>query len=341
MKLWRLVERMKGERHKMKKVLAVGIAVTLMFILMPSAVVANTYEVSVSPIVEANVVGEEHTVTVTIDPALGSGDSAAVNFSVEYGPNTGEGVIVNLGEGDSEASFTYQSNGMDGLDEITIEVEINGAPYDIPVEVNEVVYDSNQVYKIWLTDKFSGGGKIIQEDEGTKKKDWNKISWGGWAGGVEGYFIGQFEVTFHNVGTDFDWLDKAKFVSQDELLGITELNWLWYGDQSSCPDACPPESEANFVWLNVDGYLLDEDGEEIPGDWMLGIRASDNGEPGNIDEYGGVASDSIVFALWDDGSLEYESFLAGDFAADQYPCFSIRHELDGGNLQIVVPPAID
>jgi hypothetical protein len=307
----------------MKKVLAIGVAVTLMLIIVPSAAFANVYEVSVSPIVEANVVGEEHTVTVTINPALASGDSAEVVFSVVDGPNAGEGDTVNLGEGDSEASFTYQSNGISGIDEIMIEVEINGVPYDIPVEVNEVVYPPNSVYKIWLTDKFSGGGQIL-EDTGGKKKDFYKISWGGWAGTIEGEVtIGAFEVTFHNVSNDD--LDKAKFVSADEGMGITEL-YLEYYSEVSYPPAYPPESQFNAAEVEkVKGVLLDKDGNEIvpSSGWWMWIGAIDGGEP-SVD-------DAIAFDLYDGGTCVYRSY-----ESDFEPIWWYS-PLDSGNLQVVVP----
>jgi len=200
---------------------------------------------------------------------------------------------------------------------------------------------STEVYKIWLTDKFSGGGKIIQEDPELKKKDWSKITWGGWAGTAweedTPHALGAFDVTFHNVS--IDELDKAKFTTEYlGEFGIMLLDWLWYGNAPG-PDADPPESDANFVWLNVEGSLVYRDGT-VEDNWHLGIRATDNGEPGNIDDPDEeVSSDSIVFALWDDeGTLVYESFLSGDFDAE-YP-FSLRHELDSGNLQIVVPPIV-
>jgi len=310
----------------MKKVLAIGVAVTLMLIIVPSAAFAiDGYEVSVSPIVEANVVGEEHTVTVTINPALGSGDSAEVVFSVEYGPNDGEGDTVNLGEGDSEASFTYQSNGTSGIDEIMIHVEINEVYYEIPIEVNEVVYDSDFVYKIWLTDKFSGGGQILQ-DTGGKKKDFYKISWGGWAGTLDDggpVTIGAFEVTFHNVSNND--LDKAKFVSADEWMGITELDLYYYDvTWASYPPAYPPESLYNEADVYVYGDLLDKDGNEIEPsfNWNIVIIALDSGEP-SVD-------DRIYFELRDSFTVVYASW-------DDFEPSDNWTPLDSGNLQVVVP----
>jgi len=308
----------------MKRLAIVFTATLVLFLilcLVPAAL-ANSYEVSMGPMVEANVIGEEHTVTVTIEPAPAE---AEVYFEIVFGPNVGDNITIITYDG--EASFTYTGDGNSGVDIIEAAVNVSGT-----------YYYPDEVYKFWLIDKFSGGGKIIQEGEG-KSKTWPKITWGGWAGTADlgGWIeLGAFEVTFHNVSEND--LDKAKFVSEDQELGITELNWLIYGDQSSCPDAYPPESEANFVWLNVPGSLELEDGTVLE-DCMLGIRASDNGEPGNIDDpEGDVATDSIAFALWYDGDLIYESWLWGDFDADQDDCFSIRHELDSGNLQIVVLP---
>ena len=323
----------------MKKLIAIGLAAVLALGLLTLPVAAQAeYTVYLEPYMEGNLMGEDHTVTATVlDDGDNPVENVLVTFWIEYGPNY-EGPHTNSTylhtartSANGQASWTYT-----GAMECGEEGIIAWANYDEdPLYAGEP-YD--EAYKYWLLDKFSGGGKIIQEGEG-KSKTWPKITWGGWAGTADlgGWIeLGAFEVTFHNVSEND--LDKAKFVSEDQELGITELNWLIYGDQSSCPDAYPPESEANFVWLNVPGSLELEDGTVLE-DCMLGIRASDNGEPGNIDDpEGDVATDSIAFALWYDGDLIYESWLWGDFDADQDDCFSIRHELDSGNLQIVVLP---
>jgi len=319
----------------MKKLIFGVVALVLVLSLsMPMAAFAVPQPIStvtVSPEVDQNVVGTTHSVTVDVNP----NQVYQVRFEITDGPNDDETSGPISTDGSGVAYFSYVGDGGSGIDEIEVRVTdpTNGYVYEY-------------AYKFWLEDKFSGGGKIVQED-GPKKKDWSKITWGGWAGTLDGDPVGQFEVTFHNVGVllgdEFDWLDKAKFVSEDDYLGADELNWLMYFNQSSCPDADPPESEDNVVWLNINGDLFDRDGDPIEGDWMLGIRASDNGEPGNIDENEAITTDSIAFALWDGGfdieeDLVYESYLTGDFLADQDNCFSIRHELDSGNLQIVVPP---
>jgi len=303
----------------MKKVIAIVIASALMLALLPATAVmaVPAPSITATPLIAENVVGTSHTITADVDP----NDVYEVEFEIVAGPNDTNTPVTVTSDANGVATWTYSST-ESGVDVIQVSVPGTDA--------------STEVFKLWLTDKFSGGGKIIQEDSELKKKDWNKITWGGWAGYCEGYPIGSFEVTFHNVSED--QLDKATFTTEyyEEFAAL--LDWLVY-DTAPCPPADPPESYANFVWLNVEGSLVYRDGTVEHG-WHLGIRATDNGEPGNVkDPEGDVASDSIVFALWDDEwSLEYESFLTGDFDADQDCFFSLRHELDGGNLQIVVPP---
>ena len=303
----------------MKRLAIVFTATLVLFLilcLVPAAL-ANSYEVSMGPMVEANVIGEEHTVTVTIEPAPAE---AEVYFEIVFGPNVGDNITIITYDG--EASFTYTGDGNSGVDIIEAAVNVSGT-----------YYYPDEVYKFWLIDKFSGGGKIIQEGQG-KSKTWPKITWGGWAGTTCGDVpVGQFEVTFHNVGNDD--LDKAKFISW-------WVNDLDYEDFSNvgCPGADPPPSEANFAQVRLFGQIEDKNGSVI-GYGTLVINGMDNGEPGNIDEDANeVTSDGIRFILFSGGSCIYDSYLSGDFLADQAdPCSDdgVRHELDSGNLQIVVP----
>jgi hypothetical protein len=287
----------------MKKVLAIALAVALMLVLIPAAVVmAQASSMTVTPEIEQNVINTPHEITADVYPD----DYYTVTFEIVDGPNTGLVDDVSSNEyGVAEWEYTSTVSGID-----EIEVTADGITVT--------------VYKIWLTDKFSGGGQIL-EDTGGKKKDFYKISWGGWAGTIddgEPFSIGAFEVTFHNVSNDD--LDKAKFVSADEWMGITEL-YLEYYDNPYFLPAYPPESQYNEadVWY-VPGDLLDEDGNPIAGDWWMGIYAIDAGEP-SVD-------DAIAFDLYDGVTLVYSSYVS-----DFLPIYDYS-PVDSGNLQVVVPP---
>jgi hypothetical protein len=287
----------------MKKVFAIALAVALMLVLIPAAaVMAQASSMTVTPEIEQNVINTSHTITADVDPD----DYYIVTFEVVDGPNTGLVDDVSSDEyGVAEWEYTSTVSGID----------------EIEVTVDSV---TTTVYKVWLTDKFSGGGQILQ-DTGGKKKDFYKISWGGWAGTLDDggpFTIGAFEVTFHNVSNDD--LDKAKFVSADEWMGITELYLEYYDMTSYFPPAYPPESLYNEADVYVGGELFDEDGNPIVGDWMVGIYAIDSGEPG--------VDDAIAFDLWDGETLVY----ASNF--DDFEPLEWYSPLDSGNLQVVVPP---
>ncbi|MFC1923951.1 hypothetical protein ACFLT3_00800 [Chloroflexota bacterium] len=185
-----------------------------------------------------------------------------------------------------------------------------------------------------LVNRFSGGGKIIQEGEG-KKKEWPKITFGGWSGytAAMGDMVGQWEVNFHNVGNDD--LDKATFTSW----WVNDLSFADFADPPEVPIADPPASLANFAQVRLFGVIEYDDGSMAYG--TLVINGMDNGEPGNVDEKGNndITSDGIRIILFSGGSRIYDSYLSGDFEDDQSnPGDGVRHELDGGNLQIVDPP---
>lgn len=304
----------------MRRLLAIFAIIA--FMSFGLAAVAHTYDVAVSPLIEENLLGEDHTVTVTIDPALAEGDSATVVFYIDYGPNEGEGATVDLAEGETQATFTYTGDGeSEGelIDVILVEVSVNGT----------VVYET-VVFKLWLLAKVSGGGSIIQELEDAKKKDFYKVTWGFWAGitEIEGYpYWGSINVTFHNVSNDE--LDKAKFVSYDitgELgLGLGPLEYLDFGNfEDFIP--YPPESECNAAFAVVPGQLLDEDDALLQDECFLLIYALDGGEP-NVE-------DAIGFELeCYDETYDYDSLTDFDPIITDEPV----HWLDGGDLQIVCP----
>ncbi len=308
----------------MRRLLAIFAIIA--FMSFGLAAVAHTYEVAVSPQVDENLLGEDHTVTVTIEPALIEGDSVIVEFYIDEGPNEEDYATVVLTTGETQATFTYTGDGGSGVDIILVQVTLNEiviySPSDYP-----------PIFKLWLTDKVSGGGSIVQELEDAKKKDFNKISWGGWAGTFdygEGESLGSINVTFHNVSNDE--LDKAKFVNYDftgELeLGIGPVEHIEYFAIEEF-NPCPPESLCNAAIVEFPGLLLDEY-DEVLSDCELAIYALDSGEPG--------VGDAIAFELDCPGDL-YDYFSPVDFE-EIYPPGFVR-ELNSGDLQTVcLPPPI-
>ncbi|MFC1982258.1 hypothetical protein ACFLV5_00465 [Chloroflexota bacterium] len=309
----------------MKKRLAGILALVLVLSLsIPMAAMAQTESLSLTPEEDQNVIGMSHTVTAiyTVDDDPVS--DVIINFSVTAGPNSGDTDSYTT-DVNGEATFTYVGDGGYGTDTIVAEVAGDGI--------------SATATKLWLYDMFSGGGNIVEEQEPpAKKKDWPKITWGGWAGNGDYSPEGSFEVTFHNVDDDAN-LDKCKFVSLF-MTGVDYKDFSDLGSTPTCPGAAPPPSDANFAMARMFGYVEDDEGSLL-GYARLWINGMDNGEPGNIDEEADeITSDGIRFILWPAGagSRIYDSYLSGDFEADQAnPCTDegVRHELDGGNLQIV------
>ena len=185
-----------------------------------------------------------------------------------------------------------------------------------------VIEDSGNTYTLddltftyLLTDRFSGGGQI-RDEEGNKKKDWDKISFSGWVGTTtSGMEIGELTVIFHNVDDSYA-LDKTTFTTD----GIVELESLSYTNVGGLP-ADPPESDYNKVVFRVNGTLLDKHGSEIAGDWDMVINARDTGEP--------AENDDIRFELYNGATLKYDSSI-------EFPTpHEARTKLAAGNMQIV------
>lgn len=306
----------KGERKKMKKVFAIVVVCALMLTLLPAtAVVGAVASITVTPDVGVNMVNTSHTITADVDPD----GEYTVHFEITSGPNADMSADVATNEY-GEASWTYTSE-VSGID--TIQVSVTSLSL------------STEVTKYWLTDRVNTGGKIIQE-HGNKKKDWYKITWGGWVGNCT-VPMGSFTATFHNISVDA--YDKATFITD----GIVELASLEYYYVSLIDDADPPESTCNVAEFRMFGDLLDRHGNPMDGNWLLTVGLTDGGEPGPLD--------TIYFELWDGpywegGTCVYASYPTptpgdpaiypgGDFE-EVFPG-AIVHVLDSGNVQIVVP----
>lgn len=83
-----------------------------------------------TPMLDTNLVGTQHTVTATVlrtTPPDVPAANAIVNFSITGGPNMGQ-VGVGVTNVNGITSFTYTSNGMPGTDTITANTIVDGIP---------------------------------------------------------------------------------------------------------------------------------------------------------------------------------------------------------------------
>jgi len=260
-----------------------------------------------TPPLEFNLVGEEHCVTATIDPAV---SGVPVHFMV-FGLNFRYGVIETV---DGVATFCY-TGWIPGKDKIIAWLEVNGRfgyqPWrgDIGLSVE----------KYYLDHRITGGGNITEG----RGKTAPKITFGGNVGiaGGEG-LVGQYEINFHNVSVP----EVAKGNFHTTAITFLDFKWLIF-----CPQPDPPD-DAFFNWakFKADGRFNGVDG------YSVDVEVADHGE-------GKDATDTIRIRLYSDttenqgpGTLVYDSYASGDFPAD-WVCLTLewrRHELDGGNIQI-------
>lgn len=160
------------------------------------------------------------------------------------------------------------------------------------------------------------GGKITQAN-GHKKKDWAKITYGGWAGLAGATEYGQLEVTFHNVADEN--LDKTKFVATS----ITKITFP--GDATSTDPAAPPPTDKNKVKFWATGDLWDGD-TLVEQDCVLIPRANDCGEPAKKGEVDNIRIDLNCT----DATYNYDTHNgAWDEPIDH------RTPIDAGNIQVV------
>ncbi len=133
---------------------------------------------SLTPLVDYNPVGTDHTVTATIDPAL---SFIPVLFDID-GPNSSESDTV-MTDGSGEAVFTY-TGAAPGTDTISACVDSNDDG-DCSDESSYLV-----VTKYWLEHYVTGGGVV----KGSKPL-W---SFGGNVGyDLDGNVVGQFQIVNH------------------------------------------------------------------------------------------------------------------------------------------------
>ncbi len=154
---------------------------------------------------------------------------------------------------------------------------------------------------------IEGGGQLIQAPDGAKRPDWSVISFGGWAQGTGGSFVGEWQVNYHNVSMDS--LDKAQFHSTN----ITSINYF-SGDSGTCNSA-----------LNLTAYGT-LNGE--PGYYVI-LRFGDFGSPGY--------ADTVRIELYKVGFGKVFDTHTSEFQDVSSCVGSARTGLDAGNIKITLP----
>jgi hypothetical protein len=169
-----------------------------------------------------------------------------------------------------------------------------------------------------LPQYLTGGGQIVTDTEGVKKKDQYKVSFAGnlgYAGNQT--LMGQYQLHLHNVSVDT--LDGAIFHS----ISIEILDF--YQDDNGGPN--PPPAEANVAYFKINGRLKLKDADEFVDGYTMYAYVADRGEPG--------INDSINFALWEGATVLYSSTY--DFlhtSQVETPGVTLTTPLTAGNLQI-------
>lgn len=195
------------------------------------------------------------------------------------------------------------------------------------------VGEASVTYYVIDNDYGTIGGQIIQEDGG-KKKDYAKISYGGWAGLYGDTEAGELEVTFHNVNNDP--LDKTKFVSTS-ITSVTFYDTGWTPPLDETP--YPPYSDHNRIQIVATGDLVKaSNGDLIQAGCTITIQAVDTGEPGHPETAG--FADSIRITIGGPGdTYDYDSsrHFGGDFEWGDTTddASGYRHYIDAGNIQVV------
>jgi len=255
-----------------------------------------SFNLEATPDEDINPIDTDHTITatVTIDK-VGGGTEVAPGVLVDFAVS---GVNTNTGsdytDSNGQAALTYTGDYGAGVDTITAEIDQDCYQYaDVSVT------------KYWVDRFVSGGGQLIEAPDGTKRKDWLVISFGGAVGdaGTAG-FVGEWEVNFHNV--NIGGFDSTKF----HTTSIQNMTFLELLD----PYCIAMNFTAIGKWQGTPGY------EMI-------FRAEDAGEPGS--------QDNVRIELRDSkGTKVYDT--DWEFARES-SCFGIhRTSLDHGNLQMDV-----
>lgn len=200
--------------------------------------------------------------------------------------------------------------------------------YDVCLTVNDGYLDSPQVCTTAaIYDGYvNGGGQIIQiVEEGVKKPEAYKVSFGGWLYRIDGGNpLCEWEVNLHNVSIGD--LDKSTF----------------HGNVCTKPGHFNPGGSDGVTNFAVYGTL-----NGMPG-YTLVMRVEDNTEPGNLDtirfelffdpDMKVTPGNSLsTLALYDTSDKMPAGHVGGDFASVSTNNGNARTGLDNGNLQIYLP----
>jgi hypothetical protein len=175
----------------------------------------------------------------------------------------------------------------------------------------------DMVYSV-LPQYLTGGGQIVTDTEGVKKKDQYKVSFAGNLGYAGNHtLMGQYQLHLHNVSVDS--LDGAVFHSTS----VEILNF--YRDDNGGPN--PPPAEANVAYFKIDGRLKMKSTDEFVDGYTMYAYVADRGEPG--------MNDSINFALWEGATVLYSSTYDFPHTSQvETPGVTLTTPLTAGNLQI-------
>ena len=178
-------------------------------------------------------------------------------------------------------------------------------------EMDDLVYGPLPQY-------LTGGGQIVTDTEGVKKKNQYRVSFAG----ILGYtgdltLMGQYQFHLHNVSEDT--LDGAIFHS-------ISVSQLVFG-QDTGEGPAPPPAEANVAYYQIDGRLKMKGGDGFQDGYTIYAYVADRGEPGK--------NDSINFALWQGATILYSSTYDFPIESSVYlNGTTVTTKLDAGNLQI-------
>jgi hypothetical protein len=202
---------------------------------------------ALSPVIDFNPVGSDHTVSVDLNIAIAG---VSVLFEVT-GTNATNGYSATDGNG--TASFTW-TGGLTGTDVVNacLDVDVSGT-----CDTGEPAATAMATKK-WYDASVTGGGQIIAEDPTDNRGNKPfRISFGGHLYRVAGDLICEWQVNFHNVSDDS--LDKAQFHA-DSCSALNTYNW----------NVTPADGIVNF---KAHGTLNGE-----PGYYVM-FRMEDRTEP--------------------------------------------------------------
>lgn len=308
---------------------------TLLFALVLTYPLASCQESPVSPArsTDGLVLSAGETGQITA-PHADAFVSSMLHLEATYDSDTNDGVQWAVRSGTCARGTNTVAGNVDGYDtsyswdSSNFEATIDVSPWDPGMYC--FVFnpqDDSSDGDLRLTRQFhvvsglvNGGGHLLEDDGGNKRKDWWDVSFGGGlacVGELNGFscstgdIIGEWQVVLHNVP---DYTD-----SQFHTTGVTELNFFTSTNTDpSDPDACI--AAANFT---ADGTF-----DGTPGYSMI-FRAGDS------DDAASESTDTVRIELYDPSDQKlFDTSLSGIFPNASDCVGSNRTALDTGNLTI-------